>query len=126
MNYRCNDCQGMMELDKGATGAFGCPHCGSLVQVAASSSYSPVPYHQQQQPVYANPPKQVVVYVLLGIFLGTLGIHNFYAGFVGKGIAQLLISVLAGWMILPYLAVFIWIIVEICTVRHDAQGIPMQ
>ena len=32
---------------------------------------------------------------LLGIFLGALGVHNFYLGYTGKGIAQLLISVLS-------------------------------
>ncbi len=32
---------------------------------------------------------------LLGIFLGSLGIHNFYLGFTGKAIAQLLISLLS-------------------------------
>lgn len=32
---------------------------------------------------------------LLGIFLGSLGVHNFYLGYTGKAIAQLLISVLS-------------------------------
>lgn len=32
---------------------------------------------------------------LLGIFLGTLGVHNFYIGSYGKAIAQLLITVLS-------------------------------
>lgn len=32
---------------------------------------------------------------LLGIFLGYLGIHNFYLGYTGKAIAQLLISLLS-------------------------------
>lgn len=32
---------------------------------------------------------------LLGIFLGSLGVHNFYLGFTGKAIAQLLISLLS-------------------------------
>ncbi len=32
---------------------------------------------------------------LLGIFLGWLGVHNFYLGYTGKAIAQLLISVLS-------------------------------
>lgn len=31
---------------------------------------------------------------LLGIFLGALGIHNFYLGYTGKAVAQLLITVL--------------------------------
>ena len=32
---------------------------------------------------------------LLGIFLGSLGVHNFYLGYIGKAVAQLLISVLS-------------------------------
>ena len=32
---------------------------------------------------------------LLGIFLGTFGVHNFYLGYTGKAIAQLLISLLS-------------------------------
>ncbi len=31
---------------------------------------------------------------LLGIFLGSLGVHNFYLGFTGKAVAQLLITLL--------------------------------
>lgn len=31
---------------------------------------------------------------LFGIFLGALGVHNFYLGYTGKAIAQLLITVL--------------------------------
>ena len=32
---------------------------------------------------------------LLGIFLGSLGVHNFYLGYTGKAVAQLLISILS-------------------------------
>lgn len=32
---------------------------------------------------------------LLGIFLGGLGVHNFYLGYTGKAVAQLLISLLS-------------------------------
>lgn len=30
----------------------------------------------------------------MGIFLGSLGVHNFYLGYTGKAIAQLLITLL--------------------------------
>ena len=39
--------------------------------------------------------KSKIVAGLLGIFLGGLGIHNFYLGYTGKGVAQLLLSVLS-------------------------------
>lgn len=69
--------------------------------------------------------KSRVAYVLLGLFLGGLGIHNFYAGYSGRGIAQLLVSPLLGWLIFPLIAVGIWVIVEICTVKADAQGVAL-
>ncbi|WP_125610105.1 TM2 domain-containing protein [Specibacter cremeus] len=68
---------------------------------------------------------------LLGIFLGSLGIHNFYLGFTGKAIAQLLITVLS----LGFLswASAIWGIIEGILIltgsenfRKDAKGIPLR
>lgn len=63
-----------------------------------------------------------VAYILLGFFLGALGIHNFYAGYTGRGAAQLLITLLTGWLILPILFVCLWVIIEIITVTTDADG----
>jgi TM2 domain-containing membrane protein YozV len=85
----------------------------------------PVQVYQQPlvvQPVLINPAKSRVAYILLGLFLGGLGIHNFYAGYSGKGVAQLLLSLLLFWTIVVPIAVWIWIIIEICTVDHDAYG----
>lgn len=49
---------------------------------------------------------------LLGIFLGSLGVHNFYLGYDGKAIAQLLMT-LIGWMfVFPLIASAIWSLVE--------------
>lgn len=79
------------------------------------------------QPVYATTaapaPKARVAYVLLGVFLGTLGIHNFYAGYNGRAIAQLLITILVGWMVFPVAGVFLWNVVEVITVTKDASGV---
>jgi TM2 domain-containing membrane protein YozV len=69
-------------------------------------------------------PKQRVAYILLGLFLGTLGVHNFYAGYTGKAVAQLLVTLLTGWLGVPILAIWIWNIVEIITVERDATGVP--
>ena len=66
-------------------------------------------------------PKSRLAYILLGVFVGSLGIHNFYAGYTGKGIAQLLISILSAGFL--SWATFIWAIVDIITVTKDAQGV---
>lgn len=42
-----------------------------------------------------NEKKSKIAAGLLGIFLGYLGIHNFYLGYTGKAVAQLLLSVLS-------------------------------
>ena len=66
---------------------------------------------------------------LLGIFLGSLGVHNFYLGYTGKAIAQLLISVLTCGF--GAVASGIWGLVEgilILTgsITKDAKGIPLK
>ena len=67
-------------------------------------------------------PKSRLAYILMGLFLGGLGVHNFYAGYNGKGIAQLLMSILSFGVLMP--VVWIWNIVEIITVTKDVQGVP--
>ena len=71
------------------------------------------------------------LYVLLGIFMGGAGIHNFVAGYVGRGIAQLLIWFVCigvimesdemAWVIIP---LGIWNLIEVCVVKEDAKGVP--
>lgn len=68
----------------------------------------------------ARSTKSRIAFVMLGIFLGSLGVHNFYAGYVWRGVLQLVITVAT----LGYAAVisWIWAIVEVCTVDRDAQN----
>ena len=63
-----------------------------------------------------------LVYILLALFLGTLGIHNFYAGRIGSGVAQLLLTILIGWLIAPLFGVGFWVLLDICFVKHDGNG----
>jgi len=46
------------------------------------------------QPMVGGPPKSQIAAALFAFFLGGLGIHNFYLGYTGRGIAQLLVTVL--------------------------------
>jgi TM2 domain-containing membrane protein YozV len=75
-----------------------------------------------QAPAYDPAAKSKVAFILLGVFLGSLGIHTFSAGYTGKGVAQLLISLLTcgfGGVIS-----WIWAVVEVCTIQVDASGRP--
>ena len=68
--------------------------------------------------------KSRLVYILLAIFLGCLGLHNFYANYKKRGITQLLLTVFLGWtgFILGILAV--WIFIEIIITNKDGNGKP--
>lgn len=61
---------------------------------------------------------------LLGIFLGTLGVHNFYLGYTGKAVAQLLLTVI-GWIIIigPFVSA-IWSFVEGIIILCSNPGSP--
>ncbi len=90
--------------------------CGQNIVVSYQQSNS-CPNAEQ---VIGN--KNRLTYVLLGVFLGGLGVHNFYAGYSGRGISQLLITLFLGWLILPLIVITIWVIIEVCIVQVDAQG----
>ncbi|MBQ8250688.1 MAG: NINE protein [Alphaproteobacteria bacterium] len=69
-------------------------------------------------------PKNRAVYILLALFFGGFGIHNFYAGYTGKGLTQLLLTILLFWLVIPLIIVGIWVLIEIITVTKDAKGVP--
>lgn len=76
-------------------------------------------------------PKSKIAAGLLGIFLGCFGVHNFYLGYTGKAIGQLLLT-LIGWIAcgIGPVAAAIWGLVEgimILTgsINTDADGNPL-
>jgi TM2 domain-containing membrane protein YozV len=86
-------------------------------------------------PMVAAPAPQVVivaapeqgmsraVYIILALFLGLLGIHNFAAGKTASGYFQLLLS-LSGIFTcgLTTAVVLVWVFVEIIAVNRDGSG----
>ena len=101
------------------SGVNYCPNCGNPTDPAAAVCVKcgvalarPIP---QKSKMTAG---------LLGIFLGGLGIHNFYLGYTGKAIAQIVLSLCFGLGA-------IWGLVEgimiLCgSIKTDAQGIPLK
>lgn len=66
---------------------------------------------------------------LLGIFLGSFGVHNFYLGYSGKAVAQLLITILSCGSLA--LVSSIWGLIEGILIlsgeiSKDANGVPLK
>lgn len=84
------------------------------------------PVYTAPQPTYALPyaPKSRISYILLALFLGTLGVHNFYAKRTGCAITQLLITVLS----FGFLAAIsgLWAFIEMIVVTEDGNRVPFQ
>lgn len=112
-----------------------CKYCGKESEnevceaCAANNTVNVEATKVESSNVNSNPnAKSKLAGGLLGIFLGSLGVHNFYLGYTGKAIAQLLISVLSCFTL--SWASAIWGLIEgilILTgsINTDGQGNPL-
>ena len=81
------------------------------------------------QMVYPHMQKSKLVMLILAIFLGWAGGHNFYLGFTSKAVGQLLISILSFGLLAPVSS--IWALIEGVVLfgnQHaiDSNGIPLK
>ena len=104
----CTKCGSKLELNDTV-----CPNCGALIkgrvvkeEVVAekveeqkSEESKNANVNSNTNNTYNPQAKNKVVAGLLGIFLGGFGVHNFYLGYTGKAVAQLLITVLSCCML---------------------------
>ena len=103
-----------------APGAVVCGRCGCPTVNANAQQFDP------------NMQKSKIAGGLLGILLGGLGIHNFYLGYTGKAVGQLILGTVG--ILLCGLGPFassIWGLVEgimiLCgSINKDAKGIPLK
>lgn len=87
--------------------ACNCSTCGTSLNTGSNPVPTPIPSDS------VNKPKSKTTAGLLGIFLGFLGVHNFYLGFKTKGIIQLVISLLGAILFgAGPIAIEIWALVE--------------
>lgn len=97
MKY-CTNCGA--ELKDGST---FCSKCGAKIgETNKKSEVNTTPN--------GNQAKSKMAAGLLGIFLGCFGVHNFYLGYNGKAVAQLLITILSCFILSPVSA--IWGLIE--------------
>ena len=99
-----------------------CPNCGAqTVPGAAACTQCGVAL---AQPIPAGEQKSKMVAGLLGIFLGGLGVHNFYLGYTGKAIAQIVLSLCFGVGAIWGLIEGIMILTG--SISKDANGVPLK
>ena len=109
-----------------APGAVICVKCGRQLNVPTGVA----PGQAQKSKLTAG---------LLGIFLGWIGVHNFYLGYTGKAVAQLVIYIVAfiltvctAGILLPLAFItLIWGTIEgimiLCgSINKDGKGIPLK
>lgn len=82
-------------------------------------AYLAVPAPARPRPAGVSPKSRTVA-AILGFFLGALGIHRFYLGNIGLGIALLVIGPFTGliWNLID------WIIV-LAGAAHDGENLPV-
>lgn len=120
-------------------GAQGSPYPGAQ-QGYSQQNVTQNPYQQQggQQgypqpgyPMVGGPQKSKVVAGILGILLGSLGIHNFYLGKNKIALIQLLVSVVSFGILAPIMGIWgliegILILVGYENYRTDSNGVPLK
>lgn len=100
-----------------------CTHCGKEIDEQADVCIG-CGVKVKEEPRNGSA-KSKIAAGLLGIFLGVFGVHNFYLGYTGKAVAQLLITVLSCFVL--SFASAIWGLIEgililTGTINVDAEG----
>lgn len=112
--------------------AMSCSHCkadftGDGWRPVEKRPGQPSREHQQSSASaqLVKSAKSRGIYIILGLFFGLLGMHNFYAGRLGIAVAQLLITVILGWFVIGLVITAVWVLIELFTVTKDGAGDPL-
>ncbi|MBR7184802.1 MAG: TM2 domain-containing protein [Clostridia bacterium] len=102
----------------GQTQSF-CSACGAPIQPGATACAQCGKPVNQPKPVL----KSKLAAGLLGIFLGGFGVHSFYLGYTGRGVAQILLNFCCGigsiWGFIE------GILILVGNINTDASGAPL-
>ncbi len=103
-------------------GANFCPNCGQPTPPGAAVCVKCG--MGLQQPIMGEQ-KSKLVAGLLGIFLGSIGIHNFYLGFTSKAVIQIIVTIVTCGI------GGIWgfiegILILAGSMNKDANGVPLK
>ena len=111
-------------------GSKFCPLCGGNLTRATNISVNNQATVNGASMEVKREGKSKMAAGLLGIFLGALGIHNFYMGYKGKAIIQLLLGTVGIIVLIGPVISGIWGLVEgimilAGKIRVDGHGVPL-
>ncbi len=90
-----------------------CENCGNEIKEGADICIKCGKIINKTGATFSDPnAKSRIAAGLLAFFLGSLGVHNFYLGYVGKAVTQLLLTVVGWILIVGPIASGIWALVE--------------
>lgn len=100
-----------------------CPNCGKETNADAVVCLS----CGCSLEVKGKSTKSKIVAGLLGIFVGALGIHNFYLGYTTKAVIQLLITILGSFVFVGPFISSIWgfiegVLILVGKIKVDGKG----
>lgn len=98
--------------------AAACPRCGALLNGAISAP----PHRIESPPELVKTAKSRGIYIILGLFFGLLGLHNFYARRFGVAVSQLLVMLIFGWVIVGIVVTAIWVLIELFVITKDGEA----
>lgn len=102
-----------------------CPNCGSELEPNAQFCVKCGVSVAPEQLINPLNQKSKIAAGLLGIFLGGFGIHNFYLGYTGKAVGQLVLTICSCGI--GGIWGFIEGILILCgNINTDANGVPLK
>lgn len=104
-----------------------CPNCGNPTNVGMPYCTMCGASLHQARPV--QPQKSKLAAGLLGIFLGSFGVHNFYLGYTTKAVIQLVLTVATcgiGSIVSGIWGFVEGIMILAGSIDCDAKGIPLK
>lgn len=89
-----------------------CEFCGQQIDTSIEIKQEPQLVYVKQE----KEPKSQFVAIICCLFLGMIGIHDFYMGNNGRGVTKLLIMIFLSWIYIGLIINFIWCVGDFFTI----------
>lgn len=112
LNTQCPYCGGTFEVGAEFMGRVAdCPNCDKKFVIQPITT----PVLRAVENATPAPDNEKLIYILLAIFCGGIGVHNFYSGYWQRGVVKFCLTALGFLAPIDWGINAIWIVAEIVT-----------